>query len=320
MMDELEKIQDVEDRITSFQKNYNVSSKNVTHIIGRNLTLFVCILLPFILIGFVWTEFGNFVFHTHTLIDAILTVALFTVGEIMMTSIGADGGKLDGEYLEAKEGFNNVMDKVSGVGTIFLGAFCDWQIDLELLQITRSRVRLLKIPYKTYEAIKDLPYNQLVEKYGKNKAKKIKQIVELEPIELNEAILLYNGGHGERGGVPVSAEEHLHEKKHFIKTMTKCLFTGLLTVSIAVTLTSDISIARVIYTIFKLTMLLFRMAKGYDRGAKAYNTIEVKHLKARTNYLREYVRFMNDRTYVKLADKYEEIQDLMSENNIEVTQ
>jgi hypothetical protein len=55
------------------------------------------------------------------------------------------------------------------------------------------------------------------------------------------------------------------------------------------------------------------MAKGYERGARAYNTIEVKHLKARVNYLREYIHFVNNKTYVKLADKYEEIRDLMDE-------
>ena len=86
-----------------------------------------------------------------------------------------------------------------------------------------------------------------------------------------------------------------------------------------VTLTSDITIARVIYTVFKLTMLLFRMAKGYDRGARAYNTVEVMQLKAKTNYLRQYVRFMEDKIYLKFGDKYGDISQFVKVESSEET-
>jgi hypothetical protein len=49
------------------------------------------------------------------------------------------------------------------------------------------------------------------------------------------------------------------------------------------------------------------MAKGYDRGARAYNTVEVTQLKAKTNYLRQYVRFVENKIYMKLGDKYGDI-------------
>jgi hypothetical protein len=82
------------------------------------------------------------------------------------------------------------------------------------------------------------------------------------------------------------------------------LFTGLITVSAAITLTSDITWARVVYTFFKLVVLLYRMACGYQMGAKAYNTIEVGQLQAKSNYLRQYIRFVNDKTYLSIEDKY----------------
>lgn len=312
-MDELEKIEEVDDRLTSFQKNYNTNSKQVTHVLGRNIKLFVCILLPLILIGFVWTEFGGIILQVHTIIDVIFTVALFTVGEMLMTSIGADGGKFDKEYVVARSELDEVIKETSKAGTLFLGVFCDWQIDLELLQATRFRIRKLKMTPKMFDSIKDLSYDELVGKYGKCKAKKIQAIIDLEPIELNEAILLFDGGRLERGGVPISGDEHINDNKHRTATILKCFFTGLLAINIFLTFTTDISIARVIYTLFKLTLLLFRMVKGYERGARAYNTIEVKHLKARANYLREYIHFMDKKIYLKLADKYEEIKDLMGD-------
>lgn len=316
-MPELEKIFEAEDKVTSFQKEYNKNSKSVSAVIGRNIKLFIVCLIPIVLIGFVWSEFGGIIFQVHTLFDVLFTVALFIVAEMLMTSIGSDGGKFDLEYLTARKELDEIITQVGKIGTLFLGVFCDWQIDLELVQATRFRVRMLKMTPKKFEEIKELPYSELVDRFGKRKAKKIQKIIDLEPIELNESILLFDGGKLERGGVPISGDEHINDKKHQTKTILKCFFTGLIAINILLTFTTDITVARIIYTIFKLVLLLFRMFKGYERGAKAFNTIEVKHLKARTHYLRGYVQFMNEKVYKRLANKYEEIRDLMDENDIE---
>ena len=275
-MKELERLEESTKKVEDFQKQYNINSKNLAYLGGKNLTLFVCMLLPLLMIGFIWTEFGNVIFQTKTIVDAVLTVTLFTVGEIMMTRLGTDGGKMDEEYTEAKGVFEEFLQKTLSIGTIFMGVFCDWEIDVELEQA----------------------------------------IIDLEPIELNESILLYNGEYDLRGGVPENGEEYIHEKKHMITTIISCIFTGLLTVTVAVTLTTDITFARVVYTVFKLTMLLFRMAKGYERGAKAYNTIEVKNLKVRTNYLRQYIKFVEEETYLKFKDEYEELKEILGEDEV----
>ena len=121
-------------------------------------------------------------------------------------------------------------------------------------------------------------------------------------------------GYTARGDVPRSADDYLQDKRNLILTILACIFTGLLTISIAVTLTTDISLARVIYTVFKLTILLYRMAKGYARGAKAYNTIEVRRFKAICNYLRQYIKFIEDKIYLKLGDKYGDISQFVAED------
>ena len=246
------------------------------------------------------------------LADGALTVALFVVGEIMMTRLGTDGGKLDTDYITAKSDFDSVVTKVSEIGSMLLGVFCDWQIDVELEQAIHFRLKMLRMTPKIWNEIKDLPQDELVARFGRLRAKKIMDIINLKPIELNEAILLYNGEYTARGGVPESGDAYIMQKKHIISTVIACIFTGLLTVTVAVTLTSDVTIARVIYTVFKLTMLLFRMAKGYDRGARAYNTVEVRQLKAKTNYLRQYIRFIKDKIYLKLGDKYGDISQFVA--------
>lgn len=315
-MKELERLEESTKKVEDFQKQYNINSKNIAYLIGKNLTLFVCMLLPLLMVGFIWTEFGNVIFQTKTIVDAILTVTLFTVGEIMMTRLGTDGGKMDEEYTEAKGVFEEFLEKTLNIGTIFMGVFCDWQIDVELEQAVKTRLRQLKMTNKQFDEIKDYTPSQLNKRYGKRKAKKLQAIIDLEPIELNESILLYNGEYDLRGGVPENGEEYIHEKKHMITTIISCIFTGLLTVTVAVTLTTDITFARVVYTIFKLTMLLFRMAKGYERGAKAYNTIEVKNLKVRTNYLRQYIKFVEEETYLKFKDEYEELKEILGEDEV----
>jgi hypothetical protein len=306
-MANLERLETKLDKTADFQKRYNITSKGFAYILGKNLTLFICMLVPFLLIGFVWTDFGPVEIGPKLISDGILTVSLFVVGEVMMTRLGADGGKLDAEYNKAKNEYDELATKVGDAGTFLMGVFCDWQIELEMVQAVNTRLRTLRITPAMWEDIKELPREDLERRYGKAKARKMMEIKNLKPIELNEAILLYDGDRTARGGVPVSAEEYLKSRKHFVETLVACLFTGLLTVTVVVTLTKDITFARVLYTMFKLIMLLFRMAKGYDRGARAYNTIDVKQYRARSNYLRQYLVFVKDKIYLNLEDKYGDI-------------
>lgn len=306
-MTELERIETGLDKATDFQKRYNERSKGFAYILGKNLTLFICMVIPFILISFVWTDFGPVEIGPKLLSDGVMTVALFVVGEVMMTKLGADGGKLDAEYIKAKSDFDELVVKVGEVGSLLMGVFCDWQIDLEMKNAVNARLRVLRMTPAMWNEVKDLSYEEWEQMYGRAKARKLLEIKTLKPIELNEAILLYDGDRTARGGVPISAEEYLRNRKHFVNTLIACVFTGLLTVTVVVTLTQDITFARVLYTIFKLIMLLFRMAKGYDRGARAYNTIDVKQYRARSNYLRQYLSFVRDKIYLNLEDKYGDI-------------
>lgn len=316
-MSELERIE-TKDRWGDFQKKYNSASKGVARLLGTNVALFVCILLPILLIGFIWTDFGIPTIGTKFISEGIVTVALFVIGEIMMSRIGADGGKLDNEYVAAREEFHDIVDKVHNIGTSFINAFCDLQIDLEMEHATTTRLRSLRLTSADWEKVKDMTRKEIRGRYGRNKARRIQALLDLDPIELNEAILLFDGSSDlSRGGIPLSGEGYLHKQTHSAKMILSSIFTGLLTVSVAITLTSDISWARVVYTIFKLVVLLYRMAVGYNTGAKAYNTVEVGQLQAKSNYLRQYIRFVNDKTYLKLEEK--KIDEEVSEEVDEAT-
>jgi hypothetical protein len=302
-------LSDASDKVESFQKKYNISSKNMAYIIGKNLSLFLCLLVPVLLIGSIWTELGDIVIGPRLVPDATLTIILFALGETMMIQVGTGGGKLDDEFLQARNAFETLVCHVDELGTKWMSLFCEIQIAEELEKATRIRLAGMQMTLKMWEEIKDKPYAELKQKYGKSKAKKLESIREMKPIELNEAILLYGGEYNARGGVPMSAEEFLKDKLSLAGRVLGWVFGGFLVVNIAFTMTSDVTIARVFYTVFKLAVLLFRMAKGYDRGARAYNTVEVRNYKAKCNYLRQYIKFVDEKGYLKASENEQ------SENN-----
>ena len=314
-MSEFERIPEKKDKLTEFQTKYNTTTKTLVQMLGTNIALYICVLLPLLLIGFIWTDFGVPELGLKYISDGIVTVALFIIGEVMMSKVGSDGGKLDTDFISAKKDFSVLVDKVNEVGTMFLSVFCEWQIDTELNQAITTRLRSLRLTTRDWERLKDVPYKELKMKYGRKKAKQIMALNRLEPMELNEAILLFDSDADalSRGGVPLSGEAYLHKKSHSVSMVLSSIFTGLLTVSVAITLTSDITFARVMYTAFKVVILLYRMAKGYQLGAKAYNSVEVRQIKAKTSYLRRYLRFVEDKTYLKFGDKYGDIECYISE-------
>lgn len=316
-MDELERIPEKgKNKWLNFQNEYNLSSKNFIHIISANISLFVCLLLPILLIGFIWTDVGTPTFDVRLVSEGIVTIALLIIGQTMMMEVGASGGKLDADYGTARKNFDDLVSKVNNIGTMFMTVFCAWQIDVEMNQAVTTRLRYLRFTQSDLDRVKGMPHQALVAKYGRAKARKIIELINLEPIELNEAILLFDDNDSlARGGVPISGEEYIHQKSHSKSMILSAIFAGLVTVSVAITLTSDISFSRVMYTALKLIVLLYRMAIGYNTGAKAYNTVEVKRLKTKNVYLHRYLHFVEDKTYLNFGDQYGDISFCISKED-----
>ena len=301
----------------SKRERYNIISKNVAHAIGANITPVLCLLLPFLLIGFIWTDFGKIVFSSAMISDGIVMAMLLVIGYTLTVRLGKDGGKLDEEYIKAKNTYSQLIEKVNEIGTLLLGDFCSWQVDLEYEKAISIRLKALKMTDNEWESAKAASCDELIAKYGKIKAKKIEKLKNLQPIDLNETMLLYSGdGELERGGITPSAEENLHSRRHLINVFVTSLFASLVTISCVISVTQDVSFAKVIYTLFKLVLLLSQMARGYEKGAHAYNTVEVVHLNSKSSYLREYLLFMSDEMYKKIFDKYKDEKASSEEDDI----
>lgn len=299
------------------QKRYNTVSKNLSHAIGSNIIVFTCLLIPILMIGFIWTEFGELIFSTHMIADGVIMAMLLITGHTFALKLGKDGGKLDEEYIKAKNAYAQLIEDVHIVGTLFMNVFCEWQIDVEYDEAIHIRMADLKLTKKDWDTVKDMSKSDLKKRYGKRRGKKLYNLQTLQHIELNEAILLYDGGGFGRGGVTPSAEESLHDRKYWWSLTVVTVLTSLITISCVLTVTEDISLAKVVYTLFKLVLLLVQMARGYEKGAHSYNTIEVMHLKSKSVYLREYLYFMKNDIYHRLPEKYQTF-NLADEKSIDL--
>lgn len=295
-------------------KDRNIRQKNLAKIIGQNLSLYICIMIPVLLVGLIWTESSLPKLGWGLLGDGILTVALFVIGERSMLNVGITGGKLDDEYIETRKRFREVVASVKSMGILMLEPFCDWQTDMELERAKRTLCRRIGVKYEDYTAkYEDKTFDELKELVGIEKATKLTEINKLKPIDLNPDLLLTEGyGSRERRDIPEGAEQYIEKKRYGKVGIAVSVLTAVFTVSVSIAITKDITIARFLYTAVKLVALLYRMAKGYNNGAKAYNTMEVRHLTAKIEYLDQYAEFLTKKLYIPIADQYPQIHTLIS--------
>lgn len=298
------------------QKEYNNKSKMVAKMIGENMLWYVCALIPALLICFIWTETELESFGKNLISDAIITVVLFLIAGNSTAKLGLIGGKMDDEYVSIHTAYLALREKIYGVGIILMDAFCLWQVDVEYDTYMRRRCKKLGITLEEFnEKYRDMPFEDLKNKFGAVKAGKVELLKGIEPIELTPEILLTDGRAGnERGGVSESGEEYFDKKtKDWRNVITTCI-CAIFTISFSFMMTDDVSFARIVYTVCKLVMLCVRMYTGYSKGARAYNTVEPKHIASKIQYFNLYLEFIEKKIYKSFGNKYGDISFMESDN------
>ena len=271
--------------------------------------------------------------------DGIVTIALFAMGEALMVRLGIEGGRLDEDYIAARTEFEELVKEVCNIGTIFMGVFCDWQIDVEYEFYLRRRCKDLKIDYneymsvyhdKTLDELRSMfPFEELKENnflglvFGtwrnvktSAKAANIFALNQVKHIELTPDILLTDGKvRNERGGVSICGDEYVEQHTIGWKHILVTAFFAIVAAIPVINLIREFSVAMLIYTIFKIALMLYRMYSGYARGAKGYNAIEPKHLQDKIKYLKLYLEFLEKKIYLTLKDKYNIVgEDFIAED------
>lgn len=295
------------------EKRRNEMAKKMAKTITQNLYTYLCIAIPFMLIATIWTDFTLPKAGWGLMGDGILTVVLMVVGERLMVRVGTFGGKLDDEHVAAKNRYKTAKTEAKKRNIALMTPYCEWQIDQEFERAKRARCSKIRIRYNDYlDLYEGKTLDELKDVLPLEKAVAVDQINRMEPIELTPDMLLYNcGRRHSRRDIPESGEEFEDKKIMGRKGLVISIVTCLICIGLPLTWSGAVTLERVIYTLGKLCILLYRMFKGYDDGAKAYHTVEVRYLDSKSEYLEEFVIFVDDKIYIKIANEYTDINRIM---------
>lgn len=302
------------------EKKHNETAKRLAETITKNLYTYLCFAIPFLLICTIWTDFTLPNFGWGLAGDGILTVALMVCGERLMVKLGAFGGKQDDDYEEAKARYKTARAESKKRMVALMMPFCEWQIDEEFERTKRAHCARIRIKYDVYlEQYADKSLAELKKLLPVEKAIQVDHINKLEPIELTPDMLLYNcSRYSDRRDIKMSGEDYEYSKIYGRKGLIVSVITCIFLVGLPLTLAGEVTLAKVIYTLGKLAVLLYRMFKGYAEGAKAYHTVEVRHLDSKSDYLEDFVGFIDTKHYLKIANEYTQINKILGIDSPEV--
>lgn len=276
------------------QQEFNRKQKTLRKTVGENMASFGCILVVILFVGYIWTDMKIDIFSQRMLCDALVSVVSFIVVEDLMSRNGINCGKLYDEYVKVYADYLALKERVIAAGIAQLAEFCDEVVDKEYEAFVRRRCKSLRIDYDEYRSLADKSKEEL-KGVPKGKLAVVMALNQIKPIVLTPDLLLTDGT-GESDthrGVGISAKEYVKKSTKGWMNVTATVITCVFSASIAFFANAGASWGLVMYTVLKLALLCWRMYKGYSAGAKAYNTIEVKHLQDKMTYMHLYLEHKN---------------------------
>jgi hypothetical protein len=313
-------------------REYNSRMKSTMRFIGENMATCTVVLATTLLVGSVFGDVGFNFFSQFTIMDFILTFAVFLLVEYMASKSGVRCGKTYDEYIDLHKTYLDMRDSIYKRGIALMDIFCDWQVDVEYEYYLRRRCKDLKIDYKEYvNKYSKMPLEELstifsqkgaekpkfsllhpirtgmaIRKYAKagDLARSIIALRAIKPIELTPEILLTDGKpRRTRGGVGISGEEHLEHQTTGIGHIVVTIIMTILTV-LPVFISKGVSWTLLFAAAMKLVGVFMRYYRGYSKGAQAFNTVEVKHLQDKIQYFHLYNEYLDKKIYYEFGDKY----------------
>lgn len=291
------------------QKLRNDKSKYWAAVIGQNMSLAVCLMIPVFVIALIWTETTPIELGASLAMQTFLTAALFIFAEWSAINVGIPSGKLDDDYIRLQELFAKRKAEVKARGILKMGVFCEWQVDEELVSAKKSLCRKFKIDWRSYCAdMAHLSEAELIDRYGKIRGREIWHINNLDTIELTPELILDENRDGFRGGISISGDDYVSKQKYGWMNLAKTVLTIVLTVGIGFVFAPGVTWGKIVFTFYRLIAIFMRMKVGFDKGARAYNKIEVQHRESQIYYMDKYEEFLDTAgLYEAVAEKYGEV-------------
>ncbi len=267
--------------------------KDIMTSFAKNLIYYLCLMAPVAVVGVVWFDMKPEL-AWRMVYGGIPLVIVFVMAERAMMDIGRDAGKVDRDLINTREIFRDLRKRAVEIGTTDMKQFVVEEIDTELEEARRAACRKLKLDYDVYLAeCAGKTKNELKRKFGsRTRAAKVYAINLIRPIVLTvDMILSDTPTDRSRGGIGKTAEEYLDGKKGLKGTLWAIISVFLIT-GIAISPARAFSWEIVVYTIWALMLLFYRMARGYKNGVMAYASVQVRNYEDRTRYLEKYLEWM----------------------------
>jgi hypothetical protein len=279
---------------TTRQKNFNAKQISLAKTVGENAATIGCILILIMFVGYIWADMRIQLSWQRVLCDAAASIISFILVEDLMSKSGIKCGKLYPEYISAHEDYLQLKDEVIALGVTEMDAFCEEMVEREYDIYLRRRCRELKIDYDDYKArLHDMPADELVKVISPDKVASVAMLNQIKRIDLTKEILLTDGAgeRYERGGVSIGALDYVKKSTKGWLNITLTVVSCVISAGIVFTANEGASWGLVMYTLLKISLLCWRMFKGFSTGAKAYNTYEVKSLQDKGLYLNLYKEY-----------------------------
>ena len=245
------------------------------------------------------------------ILDTVITVILYVVMQNSMILNGEKNGRIDKDYLAARERTVALRERAKQLGCERMGVFCDRYAAAELRD-SRTR-RLSKIPMKysewlrvfgdmTRKDIKCLPREFEYEtEDGRTRTliidRRVRAILwsvaSMEEQQFTPEMLMYDDTNHSWRRTPLlpSPAELIRAKRrsNYIPIVVFSAMTAMLVFKFVASPTW----ATTIYCLFKLFGLIWRGASGYSIGLLAYSVNGVQYYQSQELRFNEYERWLS---------------------------
>lgn len=315
-MTELQEIGTTKSRMEKFearQRDLNDRAKYRAKVISSASSLIMCaviLVLPLLLAGVQGIKPD---FSYRSISEGAIRILLFLAGKYFAAQYGATSGKADGDLLTAREEYATEKKAAYSIGTLLLTPFCAWQKTIDLESRRLAILADNDMEPDEYDATKGLTVWQTLRHFGifrLDKFRAVCKIRALKKIRLSKELLLMDGDDISGGGVTESGSRYLNKKTfgslHIVMVVFSCFLVVLPNFE---DIATKPTLSAWVVAIITVGAVMWQMLQGYNDGAKAYNTVEVKHLQSKTHYLREYKVYVVKKLYLTHGDKYGVIID-----------
>lgn len=236
--------------------------------------------------------------------DIIVIVIFSLVMESTMAIKGDINGKVDAKYIDIRQSYRTIRDRIRAIGAPRMEVFCDYYITKEFDTARRAVLSGTPIPFDVWkEYFENLSPRSILKlkktfKYTKDEKehyihisrktkRKLITVYRMSPIYISpDALMIEFASRTSRGGLPITPEEYLEkeDRKTKVGTLVMSILTGAITFKLLATFSPDALMS----ALMTLMCVMNRGFTSYTKHFLAYSSKGVRYTDKQIDILSEY--------------------------------